>query len=103
VQNLEEKERKLHQTRSNFRTGNSDLDGKHLPERCSNSVPPGRTDNYRNAVPAPKCLPFWHHYTTALGPEKLYRLKKWYCFACVGMLNRIQFHFGFNWPSISRW
>jgi len=33
VQNLEEKERKLHQTRSNFRTGNSDLDGKHLPER----------------------------------------------------------------------
>jgi len=45
VQNLEEKERKLHQTRSNFRTGNSDLDGKHLPERCSTSVPPGRTDN----------------------------------------------------------
>jgi len=58
VQNLEEKESKLHQTRSNFRTGNSDLDGKHLPERCSNSVPPGRTaDNYRYAVPAPKCLP----------------------------------------------
>jgi len=35
VQNLEEKERKLHQTQSNFRTGNSDLDGKLLPERCS--------------------------------------------------------------------
>jgi len=62
VQNLEEKECKLHQTRSNFRTGNSDLDGKHLPERCSNSVSPGRTDNsirtlyrpqnvYRNGVP----------------------------------------------------
>jgi len=71
VQNLEENERKLHQTRSNFRTGNSDLDGTHLPERCSNSVPPGRTDNYRNAVPAPKCLPerrsgaFRHHYVTA--------------------------------------
>jgi len=70
VQNLEEKERKLHQTRSNFRTGNSDLDGKHLPERCNNSVPPGRTDNYRNAVPAPKCSPEWrsgafqHQYTT---------------------------------------
>jgi len=64
------KERKLHQTGSNFRTGNSDLDGKHLPERCSNSVPPVRTDNYRNAVPAPKCLPeqrsgvFRHNYTT---------------------------------------
>jgi len=70
VQNLEEKERKLHQTRSNFRTDNSDLDGKHLPERCSNSFPPVRTDNYRNAVPAPKCLPerrsgaFRNHYTT---------------------------------------
>jgi len=41
-----------------------------LPERCNNSVPPGRTDNYRNAVSAPKCLPerrsgaFRHHYTT---------------------------------------
>jgi len=70
VQNLEEKQRKLRQTRSNFRTGNSDLDGKHLPERCSNSVLPGRTDNYRNAVLAQKCLPerrsgaFRHHYTT---------------------------------------
>ena len=75
MQNLEEKERKLHQTRSNFRTGNSDLDGKHLQERCSNSVPPVRTDNYRNTVPAPKCLglperrsgAFRHHYTTAYG------------------------------------
>ena len=71
MQNLEEKELKLHQTQSNFRTGNSfDLDGKHLPERCSNSVSPGRTDNYRNTVPAAKCLPerhsgaFRHHYTT---------------------------------------
>jgi len=70
VQNLEEKEHKLHQTLSNFRTGNSDLDGKHLPERYSNNVPPGRTGNYRNAVLAPKCLPerhsgaFRHHYTT---------------------------------------
>jgi len=70
VQNLEENERKLHQTWSDFRTGNSDLDGKHLPERCSNSVLPGRTNNYRNAVPAPKYLPerrsvaFRHHYTT---------------------------------------
>jgi len=64
VQNLEEKEHKLHQARSNFRTGNSDLDGKHLPERCSNSVQAGRTDNYRNAVPAPKCLPEWRSGTT---------------------------------------
>jgi len=70
VQNLEEKERKLRQTRSNFRTGNSDLDGKHLPERCSNSFRLGlrittgttyRPQNvYRNGVPAPL-------YTTALG------------------------------------
>ena len=72
MQNLEEKERKLHQTRSNFRTRNSGHDGKHLPECFSNSVPPGRTDNYRNAVPAPKCLlerrsgAFRHHYTTVL-------------------------------------
>jgi len=61
---------KLHQTWSNFRIGKSDLDGKHVPERCNNSVLPGRTDNNRNAVLAPKCLPerrsgaFWHHYTT---------------------------------------
>ena len=61
MQNLEEKERKLRQTRSNFRTGNSDLDGKHLPERCSNSFRLGgrittgttyRPQNvYRNGVP----------------------------------------------------
>jgi len=70
VQNLEEKERKLHQTRSNFRTDNSDLDGKHLPERCSNSVPPRRTYNYRNAVPAPKCVPApLHHCLLSLRPR----------------------------------
>jgi len=51
----------------------------HLPERCSNSVPPVRTDNYRNAVPAPKCLPerrsgaFRHHYTTGTDTERPHR------------------------------
>jgi len=38
VQNLEKKERKLHQTRSNFRTGNSDLDGKYFICRNTSAI-----------------------------------------------------------------
>ena len=51
-------------TRFNFRTG------KYLPECCSNSVLPWLQNNYRNTIPAPKCLREWrcgaflHNYTT---------------------------------------
>jgi len=76
---------------SNFRIGKSDLDGKHLPERCSNSVLPGRTDNYRTA---PKCLPelhsgaFRHHYTT--GFVTVYWCKSWGSLSGTTWVSRYQ-------------